>query len=139
MASPRKTLKRYDIPHQPRFLTFSCYRRLPLFNNDHIKSIFLNQLITSRDRHRFLLHAWVIMPEHVHLLLTPSPTGGKVTQFLHHLKRPVARRVLHRWRQLDAPILTRIADTHDHPHFWQPGGGYDRNLITPKAFEEKFN
>lgn len=39
----------------------------------------------------------------------------------------VAKRVLARWRALEAPILERVA-SRTGPRFWQAGGGFDRNV-----------
>lgn len=63
-------LKRYQTEGHNHFLTFSCYRRLPFLNDDHARTVFLDLLETLRRRHQFLLFGYVLMPEHVHLLLT---------------------------------------------------------------------
>lgn len=110
---------------------------MPLFNHDLIKGVFIAQLGVMRQRLDVSLYAWVVMPEHVHLLLMPPLPGVTVTQVLHALKRPVAAKVLQRWRQLDAPILRRIVDKHGQEHFWQRGGGYDRNITSMGELEEK--
>lgn len=63
----RKTRRRHEIPGHARFLTFSCFRRLPLFTDEDAKDEFADQLHRTRARLGFALHAWVIMPEHIHL------------------------------------------------------------------------
>ncbi len=137
MSTLRRKLKRYETPNHARYLTFSCYRRLPLFKNDKIKQVFVDQLDLTRQRLDFILYAWVIMPEHVHLLLMPNLESATVRQILHALKRPVSENILARWRRLDAGILTKLTDTQNNPHFWQPGGGYDRNIFTTDELLEK--
>jgi putative transposase len=133
----RKTRRRFEIAGQARFLTFSCFKRLPLLHNDAIKNAFVEQLCLTRNRLRFALNAWVVMPDHVHLLLVPDPPTVTVTAILTALKRPFAARVLQRWRELDAPILTKIVDASGLERFWQPGGGYDRNIDSDAEFFEK--
>lgn len=137
MAESRRTLKRYEIPGNLRFLTFSCYRRLPLIQNDAVKAAFVDQLSHLRGHLAFELFAWVVMPEHVHLLIRPNLPEVTVTRITAGLKRPMSQRVLERWRELDAPVLTRIQDARGKAHFWQRGGGYDRNLVTPQEVDEK--
>ena len=103
-----KTRRRFEIANQPRFLTFSCYKRLPLFGNDAIKDAFATRLEVSRGRLGFRLCAWVVMPEHVHLIIVPNLTEVSTPQILSAIKRPFAELVLRRWKQLRAPILKNV-------------------------------
>ena len=133
----RKKLRRFEAVGDVRFLTFSCFQRLPLFNNDAIKDAFVEALDAARSRARFRLIAWVIMPEHVHLMIVPALPDHPIPEVLRHLKGGFANRVLRRWRDLGAPILSRITDRHGKQRFWQKGGGYDRNIRSTEEFEEK--
>ena len=54
------------------FLTFSTWQRRELFVVEEYVRIFLKTLYHYRREGRYALHAFVIMPEHVHLLLTPA-------------------------------------------------------------------
>ncbi len=134
----RKTRRRYEIPGEARYLTCSCFHRLPLFDNDRIKDAFTEQLTLTRQRLAFDLLAWVIMPEHFHLLVLPRESLT-ISHLLSALKRPFATQVLRRWRELDAPILTRLLDRSGQLRFWQQGGGYDRNIVSTDELEEKIN
>lgn len=131
----RKRLKRIEHPGHARFLTFSCYQRMPLFENDQIKSAFMNHLIRARETTGFQLWGWVVMPEHVHLLLRP-PKDQSIPKILKTIKGGFSAKVLKRWRELNAPILERITDRKGS-HFWMAGGGYDRNIYSKQAFFEK--
>jgi putative transposase len=133
---PRKRLNRYEVPGDIRFLTFSCNQRLQLFNNWRIKMEFVRSIEAARQLHGFQLFAWVIMPEHVHLVLMPNPECVDVAKILWALKKPFSQRVLCRWRKLGAPILDRIQDPNGKPHFWLPGGGYDSNIEGPRILEQ---
>ena len=89
----------------------------------------------TRERLGVRVLAWVLMPEHVHVLVMP----GEVTaaRFLMALKRPVAAGLLKLWRERDDARLamaTRPDGTH---RFWQAGGGYDRNIFTRAEVSEK--
>jgi putative transposase len=64
------SLNRYQAEGHYHFLTFSCYRRLPYLNNDRARIVFEETLEKLRQRHQFLVLGYVLMPEHVHLLLT---------------------------------------------------------------------
>jgi putative transposase len=65
-------MKRWEVDGQVRFVTFSCQRRLPLFSNPRIAQEFVLAMADARRRHKAELFAWVVMPEHVHLLLRPA-------------------------------------------------------------------
>ncbi len=135
----RRTRKRFEIAQQARFLTFSCYHRLELFGNDAIRDAFVDALAASRDRTKYKLNGWVIMPEHVHLLIVPDLPEYPVPYALKDLKGLFANRVLQRWREINAPVLSRITDPQGKLHFWQKGGGYDRNIASDDEFHEKLN
>jgi len=54
------------------FVTFSTWHRRSLFVIESYVRIFLKTLYRHRREGRYELHAFVLMPEHVHLLLTPA-------------------------------------------------------------------
>ena len=56
------------------FFTFSTFQRARLFVVENYAKLFLKVLYYYNCQGTFLLHAFVVMPEHVHLLLTPAPT-----------------------------------------------------------------
>ncbi|MGC4032852.1 MAG: transposase [Tepidisphaeraceae bacterium] len=132
---PKKTLRRQAITGTARFLTFSCYRRLRLFDNPLIKDHFVKTIASALLAHDMALLAWVVMPEHVHLIVVPE-NAARVPAFLRTLKRPFARAVLDRWRMLNAAVLPRLRDRAGGTHFWQAGGGYDRAVIGEELIEK---
>ncbi|MFK7790781.1 MAG: transposase [Phycisphaeraceae bacterium] len=136
MTERRRKLKRYEGLGDIRYITCSCYQQLPLFQNDKIKDAFVAYLGKSRDRLAFKLYAWVVMPEHFHILLKPA-SGQNMPQVLRGIKAGFAKMTIERWRELDAPILRRITDSSGRLRFWQTGGGYDRNLYSEHKLIEK--
>jgi putative transposase len=136
MTEQRRRLKRIETPGHARYLTCSCYRHLPLFNNDRIKDAFADRLAFTRQHEPFALYAWVLMPDHFHLIVQPTRQTS-VNVFLRRLKARFAKTVIQRWRELEAPILSRLTDAQGRTRFWQPGGGYDRNIVTYHDLHEK--
>jgi putative transposase len=130
-----KSAKRCDVPGTARFITFSCYRRLPLFNNDRIKDRFVERFAEFTTAKRIQVLAWVVMPEHVHMVLFPEPVE-MLSPFLSSLKRSFSTEVLRRWRERSAAILPRLRDLQGDHHFWQLGGGYDRNVVGDELLEK---
>ena len=139
---PRKTCKRFNIPHHAHFLTFSCYRRQPFLSGEHGPRWFLECLDRTRAAEEFRLWAYVIMPEHVHLLIAPGETCD-VSRMLWRLKAPLAVRVIAFLKSQRSDYLSRLehreAGGRIKHRFWQPGGGYDRNLWTPSEIRDKID
>lgn len=132
-APHRKRLKRREIDGQDRFITFSCEQRLPLLRNPAIADLVVASLARVRLDFDLALFAWVVMPEHVHLLVRP-PADSEIAPALRSLKTTVARRAFARWRELDAPILKRLETADGPARFWLKGGGFDRNIRDAAEF-----
>ena len=132
-------MKRYEEPNHLRFLTFSCYKQFPLFEDDWTKDVFVDVLQAQRGRCGFHLVAWVLMPEHVHLLLWHKLPGYPVSKILWGLKRDVARRVVSGFRDRASPMLDLMLNTRGQHQFWQRGGGHDRNIFSDHEVREKID
>jgi REP element-mobilizing transposase RayT len=63
-------LHRFYSGNDLHFLTFSCYRRRPLLRNEAYCNLFLKILDRVRRRYRLVVLGYVVMPEHVHLLVS---------------------------------------------------------------------
>ncbi len=74
-----------------RFTTFSCYRRLPFLRDDRACIQFLQVLSELRQTNSFKLYGYVLMPEHVHLVLHPQE-GEKAGLLIGQLKGVTSRR-----------------------------------------------
>jgi putative transposase len=55
------------------FVTTITWQRSPIFRDETTARLLLDVLFHYRDQKRFLLHEFVIMPDHLHALITPSP------------------------------------------------------------------
>jgi putative transposase len=67
-VKPTRTIS----PPGTYFVTFSTWQRRRLFVVENYARLFLKTLYGYRRQGRFHLHAFVLMPEHVHLLFTPA-------------------------------------------------------------------
>ena len=140
MGPSRIHRKSWDNDGDVHCLTFSTFRRQPLFPGKHASGWFLKALAAARKRCPFHLFAYVIMPEHVHVVLQPLP-GVKMQTVLWHVKRPVTAAAL-AWAGNHCPdFLASMADVQPCGkvayRFWQRGGGYDRNLRSASDMHEK--
>jgi len=93
-----RNLKRYYGRGDQHFVTFSCYRRLPLLARRERRDLFLKALETIRKKYEMVVVGYVVMPEHVHLLVE-EPRKQNLSVALKALKQSVSRRVLRRLRQ----------------------------------------
>jgi REP-associated tyrosine transposase len=85
-------LRRFHQSRQSHFLTFSCYHRQPKFNSPEVPDLFLECLESMRDRFAMRIYGYVIMPEHVHLLVG-EPDQGTLAEAMHFLKLSFAKRL----------------------------------------------
>jgi putative transposase len=126
-----KRRRRFDGNLTPRELTFSCYRGFPFLARDRTRLWFVEALEQARAEWPVDLWAWVVMPEHVHLIVVPYEPQTKIGKFLRALKEPVARKAIS-WLEANAPEwISRISvkeGNRTRRRFWQPGGGYDRSV-----------
>jgi putative transposase len=93
-----KRLNHYYGRRDLHFLTFSCYRRLPLLGTAGARNVYVDALAEIRERYEFLLAGYVVMPEHVHLLISESATCTP-SIVLKVLKQRVFARFEEEWRR----------------------------------------
>ena len=114
----RKLIRHYGRGHL-HFLTFTCYRRLPLLRSVRARNAFVQILGETRDRYGFSLVGYVVMPEHIHLLIS-EPTRGTPSTVIQVLKQRVSRRLCRRKRSLTGQTSLAFARGDDPlRRFWQ--------------------
>jgi putative transposase len=74
------------------FIAFSCYDRNPYLANQRAASIFEHSLESIRHKYKFELLGYVVMPEHVHLLLS-EPATHPLSTVIGSLKRSVSKQL----------------------------------------------
>ena len=94
-------LKRFQRAEALHFITCSCYHRLPFLAAPVPKETVEAILEQTRARHEARIYAYVLMPEHFHLLIN-EPSSILVAQFLKALKQVTSRKL-----------------RGDRPQFWQ--------------------
>jgi len=107
--------RRYGLGHR-HFVTFSCYHRQPFFAQAKTREVFEASLEATRRKYGFTVDSYVVMPEHVHLLVS-EPRAVTLSVAIQALKISVSRRSLQR-------------------PFWQRRF-YDFNVFTEKKQLEK--
>ena len=83
-------LKRFQRAESLHFVTFSCFHRLPLLEAAGAREMMESLLEDIRARHQARIYAYVLMPEHVHLLIN-EPPRILLAQFLKAVKQITSR------------------------------------------------
>ena len=118
------------------FITFTCYRRLPLLRSVRARNAFVNILSQVRDRYGFSLVGYVVMPEHIHLLIS-EPVKGTPSTVIQVLKQRVSRRLRRKKRKPTGQLRLTFASSDDLlPRLWQRRF-YDFNVWSLKKKIEK--
>jgi putative transposase len=107
--------RRHNLGHL-HFITFSCHNRLPYLDSPKTKEILEHVIERTRRSHNFVLYAYVLMPEHVHLLLSEPKNLSSTLRVI----KGESSKLLKGSRK----------------HFWQPRF-YDFNVFTTRKFKEK--
>jgi len=123
------------------FLTFSCYQRQPLLNDATRCELFLKILERVRRRYRLVILGYVVMPEHVHLLVS-EPQRETLSTTVQALKLGFVRSLKIRNDTTVLPRSRNYSETWGTPRssiserFWQ-ARFYDFNVWTEKKRIEK--
>ena len=111
-------LTRYQKDGHYHAINFTCYRQQPWLQDDHACIVFEETLEDLRKRHDFYLFGYVVMPTHVHLLLS-EPKRHALATTISVLKGKTSKRL-----------------KGDRKQFWQTRY-YDFNVFTHSKFVEK--
>jgi putative transposase len=120
--------------HHLHFITNSCYHRLPLLEARGARDRFLDILEQTRQKYRFVVVGYVVMPEHIHLLIT-EPQVGTPSTVMQVLKQRTAHALLPR-RKREGPRQPRLLGEEPRRAFWQDRF-YDFNVWSTKKRVEK--
>jgi REP-associated tyrosine transposase len=136
----QKTCKRVNKPGHAHSLTFCCFRRKQFLSRERTRDWMINAIAFTCKKHELDLWAFVIMPEHVHLLIHPRRDRYDISKVLSSLKQPVSKKAILYIKQTAPSQLHIMTDVQPNGRtslrFWQRGGGYDRNLWSPRYIWE---
>jgi len=145
-------LRRFQQSGQSHFVTFCCYHRHQLLTTDASRRTFESALERVRRSFRLRVYGYVVMPEHVHLLLSEpqrdmsssgaaplKPKDGLNGLFVGLNGRPVLSEqrqdaLADALKSLKQGVSRRLIG--DAEHFWQKRY-YDFNIRNYPQFVEK--
>ena len=82
----RKRRKTYNIEGHAHELTFSCYHQYNYLNDSQCCIFFMEELSSAREKYQFYIWAYVLMPNHVHLLIYPYQSKYHISTMLQAIK-----------------------------------------------------
>jgi putative transposase len=109
-------LERFHQTGHLHFITFSCARKRPILGTPESRDTLLRILEETRHKYHFQVLGYVVMPNHVHLLVT-EPEQAKLSICIQVLKQ-------------------RFSRTRPEEHVWEPRY-YDFNVYTDHKRIEK--
>jgi putative transposase len=118
-------LRHYDNLGTARFVTFCCYRLQQYFTDSGTIELLIAHINEARTKHGFKIFGYVIMPEHVHLVLLP-PCGMKLGIVIREIKSKMAREY----------FALNMSNLVGKKVFWQKRC-YDHNCRTDETVKGK--
>lgn len=103
----------------------------------HCRDLVSSSLVTQAGKRNLKLLSWVVMPNHIHLILLGDLTADAVASFLAGFKSQTARLVLPHVRLQAPTVYQKCLDSQGRPRLWLRGGGYDRVLFSGEEIREK--
>lgn len=76
----------------PHFITFSVVGWIDVFSREQYKTIFIESLKYCQAQKGMVLHAWIIMTNHVHLII--SSTTNRLDEIVRDLKKYTSKQII---------------------------------------------
>lgn len=115
-------------------MTFSCYHGHQFLQAEQTCQWLVDAIDMARQELDVAIWAYVVMPEHAHIVVWPRCPGYDIASIRKAIKSPVGRKAI-QYLSKEAPEwlprITRTRGNKTERLFWQSGGGYDRNIDEP--------
>jgi putative transposase len=146
-----KNLPKFNDNSYAHFVTTRTYENRPYFKNEEFSNILLKEIRFYSEKYGFDVLGWVIMPDHVHMLLWWDKEGNPaliISKIMQGIKAGTAMRIVEllKSRGLEQVLQATqedVAVSKSHKrnlkyHLWQPGF-YDFNVHNENKLLEKLN
>jgi putative transposase len=133
----RNRLQRFYGRGDLHFITFSCRERLPLLGSPGARNVFVAILDEVRTQQEFRLLGFVVMPEHVHMVVS-EPKMGDPSDIMLSLKERVSFRLNPSREKAPAEVKYLRPSEGDPYAFWQRRF-YDFNVWSSGKLEQKLD
>lgn len=127
-------LRRFHASGQRHFITCSCYRSQQFLGSARRRDLFVKILEEVRQQYDFVVWGYVVMPEHLHLLIS-EPAKRNVALVMQVLKQRVSRRCRSKKRRTNQMTLWVTLPARA---FWQRRY-YDFNVFSERKSAFNFD
>jgi putative transposase len=127
-------LKRHHDTGFSHFITCSCYRHMPFLGRAEERDQCLRILRETAEKYQARLRGFVIMPEHIHLILG-EPEAGSIATVMQVVKQRSSK-MIRKIRPDLIPTLTSRAGASATIPVWETRY-YDYLIPNPDKFDEK--
>ena len=130
-------LKRYHQTGDWHFITFNCFRKRQILSTPEAKNTFLKLLDRTRELYKFEVGGYVVMPDHVHLILSepelkPLATALQIIKQRFSKARPETEVWEERYHDFNIKSFDKFSEKLHYIH----GNPVKRGLVqTPEAYE----
>jgi len=138
--------KRINLDNQVYFITTNTFKRKRVFKDDRNCKLFMGVLSYCQKRYKFKLYGYVVMPDHIHLLIQPDD-NYTISAVIQKIKSIFAKEFKLKIKKRVAASLARGGDSktiayaelieYNHP-IWQKSF-YDHAIRNEQDFEEKLD
>ena len=125
-----KGLRRWYGGGDLHYITCSCYQRRPFLGSASRRDLFLKIFEQVRRKYDFQVLGYVVMPEHIHLLIA-EPDERSIAVPMQVLKQRISQ-------QCHSCGRLRSTQADDPTPFWYPRS-YDFNVFSEKKIAEKLD
>src|SRR5580692_11679034 len=127
---PRGLHRTYGANHL-HFITTSCYQRLPGLGTASSRDHLLSILEQTRQLYCFVVVGYVVMPEHIHLLIS-EPEVGTPSTVMQVLKQRTAHALLPKCKRSNPRQRRLFGEEAQRRAFWQ-ARFYDFNVARRRS------
>jgi len=133
-------LRHYDNDGFARFITFGTHNRIPILVGELFCNLIIDSIDAVREIHSFKLIGYVIMPEHIHLVIIPKnyqPVGQLIGKF-----KEVSSKEIHKALKVNGQEFVKrftvVRNRLERFSFWQRRC-FDYNCRSESSMWEKVN
>ncbi|MBS1527615.1 MAG: transposase [Bacteroidetes bacterium] len=142
------TRYRFGDSERPHFITFSVVEWIDVFSRECYKEILVESIKFSIANKGLIVHAWVVMPNHVHMIVSAA-AGNDLTGIIRDIKKFTSRKITdaieentqesrkHWMLWLFRSAASKNSNNHKF-QFWQQDN-HPIELITKEMIDQRLN
>ena len=121
------------------FTTATTYKWIQLLQKDEYKDILISSLKFLKENNRLYVFAFVIMPNHLHIIWTTYENAGKETAYASFFKF-TSNQFLKKLKKEDPELLKKfLVNKKDREHQFWDRNTLDIEILSDEMFDQKLN